>query len=77
MDSIEREIKKVLIKVGTPRDIEAWFSRPCPTLDNKTPKQLVEEGQGQEVLKNAIGLYRDNERVGKSLDHQLVPNGDP
>lgn len=31
-------------------DPEAWIDVPIEDLDNKTPRELVEEGRGDEVL---------------------------
>ena len=62
LDNPETEVKKLLIKVAGPAFIEKWLKQPCPIFGNITPKEMFEQGRGEEVLNKLKSVYKEKER---------------
>lgn len=62
MENYETETKKLLIKVTGPAFVEKWLNQPCPAFGNITPREMFDNGKGEEVLNKLKSVYKDTER---------------
>ena len=62
MNNIEGQIEEVLEKIGAGTVVQTWMNQPSPMFKNKTPRQMIDEDQGEEVLKKLNVLYNRKER---------------
>lgn len=46
----EKELKKVLNAEGGNGFFDTWVNQKCPSLGNKTPREVINEGQCQKIL---------------------------
>jgi hypothetical protein len=52
----EVHARRLLAEVYTPEGVDYWLTRPHRCLDGATPLDLIEQGDGERVLKLAGSL---------------------
>ncbi len=58
MENVEKEIRDIFATHGGPPDVERWFQQPCPTFNNKTPRFVIDSGNGPKLLNKIRGIYQ-------------------
>jgi hypothetical protein len=58
----ESEIKRLLIKLAGPQYIKKWFDDRCAAFGNLTPKEMLQQGKGQEIIDKLNVLYKRSDR---------------
>jgi uncharacterized protein (DUF2384 family) len=61
--NIEAQIKEIFAIYGGPHNIEEWFNKPCPAFANKTPRTIIDSGNGNKLINKLKTIYRVKEDV--------------
>lgn len=57
MGEWEKRIRKLLDEETNKLfDIEKWMNEPLPAVDNKTPREIIDSGKGEELYNMLLSL---------------------
>ena len=75
---ISKEIKKLLLSHGlAPVKIQAWFDEPLIMWGYRTPRELINDGRGQELLDIFRSLYIPEGTSVKDIKRDVVDSSEP